>query len=137
MTKDLNRNSEQIVECVFEKVYVVVVSWMREKIGCDIAMDFLTNEKCSFFQTYQSKNVLVMNRSGAPANCWILCLINVCYLLNHIACPALDGKIPLFALCGITSDITIILLFTFYHPVFYAIHDQHFPSNSEECLHTG
>ena len=73
-----------------------------------------------------------MNRSGAPANCWLLCLIYVCYLLNHIACAAVDGKIPLFALTGITPDISIILLFTFYQPVFYAIHDQHFPSESEE-----
>ena len=44
----------------------------------------------------------------------------------------LDGKIPLFALAGITSDISIILLFTFYQPVFYATQDQHFPSESEE-----
>ena len=43
-----------------------------------------------------------MNRSGAPANCWLLCLIYACYLLNHIACAALDGKIPLFALTSIT-----------------------------------
>ena len=55
-----------------------------------------------------------------------------CYLLNHIACTALDGKIPLLALTGITPDISIILLFTFYHPVFYATYDQHFPSESEE-----
>ena len=73
-----------------------------------------------------------MNRSGAPANCWLLCLIYVCYLLNHIACTALDGKIPLFALTGITPDISIILLFTFYQPVFYATYDQNFPSESEE-----
>ena len=73
-----------------------------------------------------------MNRSGAPANCWLLCLIYVCYLLNHIACSALDGKIPLLALTGITPDISIILLFTFYQPVFYATYDQHFPSESEE-----
>ena len=71
-----------------------------------------------------------MNRSGAPANCWLLCLIYVCYLLNHIACTALDGKIPLFALPGITPDISIILLFTFYQPVFYATYDQNFPSES-------
>ena len=44
-----------------------------------------------------------MNRSGAPANCWLLCLIYVCYLLNHISCAALDGKIPLFALTGINQ----------------------------------
>ena len=73
-----------------------------------------------------------MNRSGAPANCWLLCLTYVCYLLNHIACPGLDGKIPLFALTGITPDISIILLFTFYQPVFYATHDIHFPSECEE-----
>ena len=56
----------------------------------------------------------------------------MCYLLNHIACSALDGKIPLLALTGITPDISIILLFTFYQPVFYATHDQHFLSESEE-----
>ena len=73
-----------------------------------------------------------MNRSGAPANCWLLCLIYMCYLLNHIVCSALYGKIPLLALTGITPDIFIILLFTFYQPVFYATYDQHFPSESKE-----
>ena len=74
----------------------------------------------------------VMNRSCAPANCWLLCLIYVRYLLNHIACSALDGKIPLLALTRISPDISIILLFTFYQPLFYATYDQHFPSESEE-----
>ena len=73
-----------------------------------------------------------MNRSGAPANCWLICLIYVCYLLNHIPCTALDGRIPLLALTVITPDISIILLFTFYQPVFYAIYDQNIPSESEE-----
>ena len=84
------------------------------------------------YRTIKSWTNTVMNRSGAPANCWLLCLIYVCYLLKHIACAALDGKIPLFALTGITPDISIILLFTFYQPVFYATHDQHFPSEREE-----
>ena len=83
------------------------------------------------YRTIKSWTNTVMNRSGAPANCWLLCLIYVCYLLNHIACTALDGKIPLFALTGITPDISIILLFTFYQPVFYATYDQNFPSESE------
>ena len=58
----------------------------------------------------------------------------MCYLLNHIgvACTALDGKLPLLALTGIIPDISIILLFTFYQPVFYATYDQNFPSESEE-----
>ena len=86
----------------------------------------------SRYRTIKSWTNTVMNRSGAPANCWLLCLIYVCYLLNHIACTALDGKIPLLALTGITPDISIILLFTFYQPVFYATYDQNFPSESEE-----
>ena len=84
------------------------------------------------YRTIKSWTNTVMNRSGARANCWLLCLIYVCYLLNHIACSALDGKIPLLALTGITPDISIILLFTFYQPVIYATYDQHFPSESEE-----
>ena len=74
----------------------------------------------------------MMNRTGSPANCWLLCLIYVCYLLNNISCAALDGKIPLFVLTGITPDISTILLFTFYQPVFYATYDQNFPSESGE-----
>ena len=73
-----------------------------------------------------------MNRSCAPANCWLLCMIYVCYILNHIACGALNGSIPLLVLYGITPDISIMLLYTFYQPVFYATHDQHFPIESEE-----
>jgi hypothetical protein len=73
-----------------------------------------------------------MNRTGAPPNTWLLCLIYVCYLLNHISCEALDGDTPLFCLTGITPDISIITLYTFYQPVFYATYDQHFPSESVE-----
>ena len=40
-------------------------------------------------------NTVMMKRSGAPANCWLCCVIYVCYLLNHIACGALNGSIPL------------------------------------------
>ena len=36
------------------------------------------------------------------------------------------------SLYSITPDISIILLFTFCQPVFYATYDQHFPSESEE-----
>ena len=45
------------------------------------------------YRTIKSRTNTVMNRSGAPANCWLLCLIYVCYLLSHIACTAIDGKI--------------------------------------------
>ena len=56
----------------------------------------------------------------------------MCFLLNDISCAALDGKMPLFALTGTTPDISIILLFTSYQPVFYATYDQNFPAESKE-----
>ena len=52
------------------------------------------------YRTITSWTNAVMDRSGDPANCSLLCLIYMCYLLNHIACYALDGKIALFALSG-------------------------------------
>ena len=55
----------------------------------------------------------------------------VTYLTRRLAVPLME-KIPLLALTGITPDISIVLLFTFYQPVFYATYDQHFPSESEE-----
>ena len=80
------------------------------------------------YRTIKSWTNLIMNRSGTPDFCWLLCLIYVCYLLNHIACAALGGLIPPFVLYGITPDISILLLFTFYQQVYYAAYDQHFPS---------
>ena len=55
----------------------------------------------------------------------------VIYLTTLLAVPLME-KLRLLALTGITPDISIILLFTFYQPVFYATYDQHFPSESEE-----
>ena len=56
----------------------------------------------------------------------------MCYILNHISTASLGGQVPLQVLFGVTPDISIMLLYTFYQPGFYATHDQHFPSDSEE-----
>ena len=50
------------------------------------------------YRTIKSWTNTVMNRSGSPAYCWLLCLIYVCY---HIACSALDGETPFLALTGV------------------------------------
>ena len=46
-------------------------------------------------------------------------MIYVCNILNHIACGALNGSIPLLLLDVITPDISIMLRYTFYQPVFW------------------
>ena len=73
-----------------------------------------------------------MNRAGAPAHCWLFTLQYVYCILNHISTASLSGQVPLQVLYGVTPDNSIMLLYTFYQPVSYATHDQHFPSESEE-----
>ena len=73
----------------------------------------------------------ILNRSGASAYGWLLCMSYVCYLLNQISCESLKGKIPLTKLYGITPDISILMIYCFYQSVYYAPHNQSFPSTSE------
>ena len=54
----------------------------------------------------------------------------VLFAQQHLLCSPRWQNTP-FAITGITPDISIILLFTFYQPVFYATHDQNFPSERE------
>ena len=82
--------------------------------------------------TLKSWTNTIMNRSGAPADCWLLCMIHASYILNHLSFEALGGNVPLGMLYGVSPDISIILLYTFYQPVFYATHKQSYPSASEE-----
>ena len=56
----------------------------------------------------------------------------VCYLLNHISCESLKGLIPLTKLYSVTPDISILMMYTIYVSVYYASHNQSFPSTSEE-----
>ena len=85
------------------------------------------------YRTIKAWANTIMNRTSAPAYCWLLTLQYVCYILNHISTASLGGQVSLQVLYGVTPDISIMLLYTFYLPVFYATQDQHFPSESEEC----
>ena len=57
---------------------------------------------------------------------------DVYYLHNYISCESLKGQIPLTKLYGVTHNISIIMMYTFYQSVYYAFHNQSFPSTSEE-----
>ena len=61
----------------------------------------------------------------------------VCYLLNQISCESLKGQIPLTKSYGVTPDISILIMNTFYQPVYYTSHNHSFPSTSEENMHFG
>ena len=82
--------------------------------------------------TLKSRTNTIINSTGAPANCWLLCMIHASYILNHHSCKALDGNVPLGMLYGVPPDISIILLYTFYQPMYYATHNQSYHSVSGE-----
>ena len=78
----------------------------------------------------------LMNLTGAPAHCWLLCMLYVCHLLNATASPALGGLTPLQALSGQVPDISHFLHFSFWEPIYYKVDesepDHRFPSQSNE-----
>ena len=78
----------------------------------------------------------LMNLTGAPAHCWLLCLVYVCSLLNVTASPALNGITPLQVFTGQVPDISHFLHFSFWEPVYYKVDenesDHRFPSQPNE-----
>ena len=78
----------------------------------------------------------LMNLTGAPAHCWLLCMLYVCNLLNATAPPALGGLTPLQALTGQVPDISRFFHFSFWEPIYYKVDesepDHRFPSQSNE-----
>ena len=84
------------------------------------------------YGTIKATTNRVMNCSGAPANTWLLRLMYVCLLLNHLASAALHWIPPEQKLTGQTPDISKFLHFSFYEPVYYHAYSDSFPSGSNE-----
>jgi hypothetical protein len=74
----------------------------------------------------------ILDRSGSPENTWLLAEQYVCFILNHLATPSLSHKVPLQLLTGSTVDISAILRFVWYEPVYFQAVEPHFPSDSRE-----
>jgi hypothetical protein len=55
----------------------------------------------------------IMNFSGASAHIWLLALIYVCLLLNHLASSVLGWQTPMQMLTGKRADILKFLHFSF------------------------
>ena len=62
-----------------------------------------------------------------------MCLMYVCYLLNHTYNETITG-IPLNHLTGVTVDISPLLRFHFWQKVYYLREDHSFPSESKEAM---
>ena len=83
--------------------------------------------------TKRKVNIL-LNISGAPAKAWLLALQYVCFVQNHTAVDSLGGRTPIEWMLGHTPDISVLLQFQFWEPVYYQKYDAKFPSDSTEEL---
>jgi hypothetical protein len=81
----------------------------------------------------------VVDRTGAPAYTWLLCLMYVCFILNFTVSAALNGGIPIQRATASTNDISSLLRFHFWEKVHYKLGDAKlddatFPSESRQKL---
>ena len=74
----------------------------------------------------------LLDLCGALAYCWLLALTYVCFVLNHTAVGSLHWRTPIEKLTGSTPDISALLCFRFWEPVYYKLGDSEFPSQSPE-----
>ena len=66
----------------------------------------------------------LLNFSGAPGYAWLLALQYSCFVINHLASERLGWRTPAEWLTGSTPDITALLFFVFFQPVFYREFDR-------------
>jgi hypothetical protein len=72
-----------------------------------------------------------MDRTGTQASFWLLCLLYVVFLLNHLASDALGGLTPIEVATGQHPDISALLQFRWFEPVLYYV-DHSFAADSPE-----
>mmetsp|Transcript_5060 Transcript_5060/g.7746 ORF Transcript_5060/g.7746 Transcript_5060/m.7746 type:complete len:562 (-) Transcript_5060:1187-2872(-) len=74
----------------------------------------------------------IMDRTNTPPTLWLLALCYVAFVLNHTALKSLNWITPIQVLLDSTPDISVLLRFFWYQPVYYKLDDTTFPSDSPE-----
>ena len=77
---------------------------------------------------------VLFNLSNAPPECWLLLLKYVCFLQNHLAYKSLGWRTAWEWIFGYTPDISVLLQFRYYQPVYFARDDASFPEDPTERI---
>ena len=88
------------------------------------------------YQTMKKHTDRTMSRSGALAAAWFLYLVYICLCCNNCVDPNLGDKTksPIMMACFAHNDISMLLNFCFWQPVYYLLDptDQSFGVKSKE-----
>jgi hypothetical protein len=75
----------------------------------------------------------MLDCTGAPPNLWLLCVLFIVYLINHVSSESLGWHTPIEAATGQQPDISALLVFCRYEPIYYKTYSSAtFPSSSIE-----
>jgi len=83
------------------------------------------------YQNVKQMSNTMLDRTGAPASTWLLCMQYVTFILNHSYNATIDA-VPLQVATGSTCDISPLLRFTFWEKVYFKHDDSDFPSDTKE-----
>jgi hypothetical protein len=74
----------------------------------------------------------VLDHSGGPRSAWFLALCYGYLLLNHVARKSLNWRTLIEWLLRYTPDITVLLAFVFWEPVYYKEVEPSFANTPEK-----
>ena len=84
-------------------------------------------------QDVKRLSLKIMDRTGAPNYLWLWCMLYVVYLLNHTVVANLNWRTPHKMALGNTPDISALMHFAFYKPVYYYNDGTSYP-DTKECI---
>ena len=83
------------------------------------------------YQDVKRMTNTLLDRTGSLASMWLLAMTYVCFLLNHTYNGSIR-TVPITVATGSTPDISPLLQFTWWEPVYYKVDDSDFPSETRE-----
>jgi hypothetical protein len=75
---------------------------------------------------------ILMDRSGSPSSLWLLCTKYVVYVMNRVSLTSLQQRTPLEVATGQQPDISAILAFHWFQPVYFKNPKVSYPSHTQE-----
>ena len=78
---------------------------------------------------------ILLDRTGTPPQYWLLCMLYVIGLINHLSCPSNTDKMtPIQAAYGYVPDLSKYLNFHWWQRVLYKNNTKSFPSHTYEGI---
>jgi hypothetical protein len=73
----------------------------------------------------------IMDRTGSPSEYWLLSLLHTTYILNRLSRERLDWLTPYDKVTEQKPDISSILAFHWWEPMYYAFSNTSYPNTKE------